>query len=166
MRRIFKSKFRLPSLTAAFVLMLGLGYLAGSVNGSNAALAQANTPAPVTTPGQAGAGNSQPVEDNETADGPQGAEPASGTAPEEDNQAALQAQAKITPDQAKQAALAKVPGTVVSANLEDENGKAVYTVIVTPSSGGSNQDVKVDAVTGNVVKVEAGDQEEGSNSEN
>jgi hypothetical protein len=70
-------------------------------------------------------------------------------------QAALQAKAKITADQAKAAALAKYPGaTVNKVELEDENGKVVYGVKLTDSSG-KQWDVKVDAGNGAVVSSES-----------
>jgi uncharacterized membrane protein YkoI len=70
--------------------------------------------------------------------------------------AELQAQAKITAEQSKTAALQKVSGTVQSVALEDENNKAVYKVVVKDSAG-KLQEVLVDAQTGVVVKVESPD---------
>ncbi len=181
MRNLFNTKFKLFGLTTAFVMMFGLAYMAGTISTSrNSAFAQSTTPGQTATPTQPATTNTQSATDTsaaETADGPEasepansatpeGTEPADSATPEVDNQAALQAQAKITPDQAKQAALAKVSGTAVSATLEDENGKTVYTVVVTPTGGGANQDVKVDASGGSVLKVEAGEQEDGGGSEN
>ena len=62
---------------------------------------------------------------------------------------------QISVEQAKQAALAAVPGTVLSAQLEDENGNVVYGVEVTTASG--TVDVKVDAGTAKVLSQEAGE---------
>ncbi len=191
MRNLYNTKFRLFGLITAFVMMFGLAYTAGTISISNhSAYAQATTPGQIAPPTQSATTNSQATTDNgafETADGPEAAEgpevagseaaeseaagpeasePANSTEAEVDNQAALQAQARITTDQATQAALAKVPGTAVSTTLEDENGKAVYSVVVTPTAGGANQDVKVDASSGSVLKVEAGEQEDGGDSEN
>jgi uncharacterized membrane protein YkoI len=81
--------------------------------------------------------------------------------------AELQAQAKITAEQGKTAALQKVSGTVQSVALEDENGKAVYNVVVKDSAS-KLQEVIVDAQTGVVVKVDspdAKDQNEGADTE-
>lgn len=167
MKNIFNNKFKVAGLVTAFVLLFGLAFLAGTVSNSrNAALAQSTTTTPgqttttVTpqpaTPNQSPAANPPPNDVNETADGPEGTEKAGGTQSDSDNQAALQAQAKITVEQAKQAALAKVPGTVVSATLEDENGKAVFNVVVTATAGGANQEVKINATDGTLLKVEAG----------
>jgi uncharacterized membrane protein YkoI len=73
--------------------------------------------------------------------------------------AALQAAAKISPDQAKQAALAAVPGTAGKVELENENGNVVYGVEVT--ANGTTTDVKVDAGNGSVLAKDA-DQNEGT----
>lgn len=68
---------------------------------------------------------------------------------------ALQSQAKITPDQAKAAALAQFPGaSVQKVELDNENGTVVYSVQLTDSSG-KGWDVKVDAGTGMVLRSEA-----------
>jgi hypothetical protein len=72
--------------------------------------------------------------------------------------AALQAAATISPDQAKQAALAAVPGTAGKVELESENGNVVYGVEVT--ANGTTTDVKVDAGNGSVLAKDA-DQNEG-----
>lgn len=177
MRNIFNNKFKVVGLATAVVMLFGLAFLAGTANNSrNAAFAQSTTTTPgqttttatpqPATPNQSPAANPPPNDVNDTADGPEGTEKAGATESDTDNQAALQAQAKITVEQAKQAALAKVPGTVVSAALEDENGKAVFNVLVTPTAGGANQEVKVNAADGTVLKVEAdGEQGDESGSE-
>ena len=75
--------------------------------------------------------------------------------PDAQEQAQLQVLAKITPDQAKQAALAVVPGTVTSVKLGDENGNLVYEVVI------GKVDVKVDAGNGKVLHQDtAGDENE------
>ena len=79
------------------------------------------------------------------------------------NQAELAKQAKITEDEAINTALEKVPGTVNEVELEDENGTMVYEIEVL-STDGTEQEVKVDAQTGEVIKVEAND--EGNDDEN
>ncbi|NJF24669.1 peptidase M4 [Thermococcus sp. Bubb.Bath] len=77
----------------------------------------------------------------------------------EDQEAkALQKLAKITPEQAKSAALTKVNGTVVKVSLEDENGYLVYSVEVKTSSG--INDVKVDAGNGKVLHIDKGAERE------
>ena len=67
---------------------------------------------------------------------------------------------RITAAQATAAALAAQPGTAGKAELEDEDGKSVYGVEVTAANG-TKYDVKVDANTGNVLKVEADEEDEG-----
>ena len=74
------------------------------------------------------------------------------------NQAKLAKQAKITEDEAINMALEKVPGTVNEIELEVENGTVVYEIEVL-STDGTEQEVKVDAQTGEVLKVEADDDE-------
>ena len=78
-----------------------------------------------------------------------------GCASEKQEQAELQAQAKITKDQAQQTALAKAPGgTVKEAELEKEKGKLIWSFdIATPDSKDITE-VNVDAITGDVVGVE------------
>lgn len=90
---------------------------------------------------------------------PQGKEGAE--IPDAQEQAQLQALARITPEQAKQAALAAVPGTVSSVKLGDENGSLVYEVII------GNTEVKVDAGNGKVLHQEAAgaDNEQGGENE-
>ncbi len=66
------------------------------------------------------------------------------------NDAALAALAKITPEQAKAAALAAVPGKAGAVELEDEDGNVVFGVEVTTADG-RTIDVKVDAGDGKVL---------------
>ena len=77
----------------------------------------------------------------------------------EGNDAALAALAKITPDQAKAAALAAVPGNAGQVELENEDGNVVFGVEVTTSAG-KVIDVKVDAGNGKVLAQEADDGDE------
>jgi len=55
----------------------------------------------------------------------------------------------ITPEHAQAIAMAAHPGTVIQTELDDENGQLVYSV---EFEGGV--DVKVDAITGQVLGVE------------
>ena len=73
--------------------------------------------------------------------------------------------AKITPDQAKKAALAEHPGTAGKVELEDEDGTAVYGVEITAADG-KKYDVKVDANTGKVLKSDANDNNEDNEGDN
>jgi uncharacterized membrane protein YkoI len=74
---------------------------------------------------------------------------------EKQEQAELQAKAKITKEQAQQTALAKAPGgTVKEAELEKEKGRLIWSFdIATPGSKDITE-VAVDATTGEVVSVE------------
>ena len=72
---------------------------------------------------------------------------------------ALEALATTTPDQARQAALAAVPGTAGNASLEEENGNVVYSVEVT--ANGTVTEVKVDAGNGSVLAKESAESESG-----
>lgn len=56
----------------------------------------------------------------------------------------LQSLATTTPEQARAAALAAVPGTAGAVELDNENGYVVYSVQVTGADG-NTVDVKVDA---------------------
>lgn len=86
-------------------------------------------------------------------------QPEAKEAPEAAEQPVDPAQAKITLDQAKQAALAKFPGgTVVSATLENEHGTLVWDVELTDANGAS-QEVAVDATSGQIVSAHAGETE-------
>jgi uncharacterized membrane protein YkoI len=92
------------------------------------------------------------------------------TAPEQNGQneadqsAALQSLAKISPDQARDAALAAVPGTADKVELDNENGNVVYSVTITDASG-AKTDVKVDAGNGSVLHKDSGDANERAGAE-
>jgi uncharacterized membrane protein YkoI len=73
-------------------------------------------------------------------------------------QAKLQQAAKITQQQATDAALKQVNGTVKKVELEDENGVVVYGVEIADATG-KTFDVKVDAASGVVTKSDNGDNE-------
>ncbi len=66
-------------------------------------------------------------------------------AKDQQESAQLQALAKITPQQAQQAAISTQPGTVASVQLENEDGNLVYTVAI------GQKEVKVDAGNGKVL---------------
>jgi uncharacterized membrane protein YkoI len=80
---------------------------------------------------------------------------AAGCMSEKQEQAELQAQAKISKEQAQQTALAKAPGgTVKEGELEKEKGKIIWSFdIATPDSKDITE-VGVDAITGEVLSVE------------
>ena len=67
----------------------------------------------------------------------------------------LQAKAKITKAEAKKVALAKVPkGKVKEGELEEENGKLVWSFDIASPGTKDITEVHVDAVTGEVVSIE------------
>jgi uncharacterized membrane protein YkoI len=76
---------------------------------------------------------------------------------DDQDQVTLAKQAKITEAESKTIALKQVPGTVTDVELEDEDGTVVYGVEV-QAKDGSKQDVKVNAQTGKIVKVDNGDE--------
>jgi hypothetical protein len=76
-----------------------------------------------------------------------------GCASEKQEQAEMQSQAKISKEQAQQTALTKAPGgTIKEAELENENGKLIWSFDITGSPGVT--EVNVDAITGDVVNTE------------
>lgn len=80
---------------------------------------------------------------------------AGGCATEKQEQAELQAQAKISKEQAQQTALAKVPnGTVKDGELEKEKGKLIWSFDISTPDSKDITEVAVDAITGDVVSVD------------
>ncbi len=71
----------------------------------------------------------------------------------------LAKQAKISPEEARQKALARVPGTVIESELDKEKGKVVYEFEIRDKDN-KTFDVLVDAKTGEIVGVEAEDEED------
>ena len=65
-------------------------------------------------------------------------------------QAALRKDAKISMEQAKKTALAKEPGKIQSKELEQENGKLIYSFDIRTKQG--IREVNVDAKNGNIVE--------------
>ena len=72
-----------------------------------------------------------------------------------ESKAAMQKEAKISMKKARGIALKKVPGKVASSELEREGGKLIYSfdIKATGTTSGVTE-VNVDAVTGEIVKVE------------
>ena len=69
--------------------------------------------------------------------------------------AKLMAQAKITKEQAQQAALAKVPnGMAKTGELEKEDGKLIWSFDIAVPDSKDIKEVAVDALTGSVLAVE------------
>ena len=68
---------------------------------------------------------------------------------------ALQAQAKVSKDDAQATALAKVPnGTVKECELEREHGRIIWSFALNTPDSKDITEVNVDAVTGDVVNIE------------
>jgi uncharacterized membrane protein YkoI len=67
----------------------------------------------------------------------------------------LQGRATISTDQARDAALAAVPGTADKASLDNENGFVVYRVEITGADGAAT-DVKADAGNGQRLAQDSG----------
>ncbi|MEZ0360928.1 MAG: PepSY domain-containing protein [Hydrogenobacter sp.] len=67
-------------------------------------------------------------------------------------------QAKISPQEATSSAKSQVGGDVLGYELEDEDGRLVYGVKLIKDA--EEYDVKVDANTGKVLKVEKEEEEE------
>jgi len=68
--------------------------------------------------------------------------------------AALPVGAKVSEEQAKQAALEKIPGEVTDATIEKKLGKMVWVIEIVAQNGGAEIDVLVDLVSGKVLGVE------------
>jgi uncharacterized membrane protein YkoI len=77
-----------------------------------------------------------------------------GCASEKGEQAEMQSRAKITKEQALQTALAKAPGgTVKEGELEQENGKLIWSFDLSTPGTRNTTEVNVDAITGDIVSV-------------
>ena len=146
---------RLTRLTAALAALAAL-----AVGGAALASAQGGG----SQPAQA------PAAEQERDDGEQNPTYRSSiTAPEQDlgseeaEAKALRSKATVTPDEARNAALAAVPGKAGEVELDNENGNVVYSVEVAKTDG-SQTDVKVDAGNATVLSQEA-DGEEGNDAE-
>lgn len=63
------------------------------------------------------------------------------------------AKSKITMEQARAIALKKAPGTVKSAELENEHGKLIYSFDIATSAK-TITEVNVDAMNGKIVAVQ------------
>lgn len=120
------------------------------------------------TGGQADPAQAPPAEADESQDpsytssvtAPEGDESQS----EADEATALEGLATITADQARDAALATVPGTAAEVELDNENGNVVWSVEVTMADG-METEVKVDAGNGDVLAQDVDDDSESGESE-
>jgi uncharacterized membrane protein YkoI len=74
---------------------------------------------------------------------------------EKQEQAQLQAQAKLSRDDAEKIALAKVPGGAIKeGELEKEKGKLIWSFDIAAPGAKDVTEVNVDAVSGEIVAVE------------
>ena len=72
-----------------------------------------------------------------------------------EEKAGLWARATLAPDSAIKIALARVPGgTISGAELEEEDGRLIYSFELKVAGKSGEEEVHVDAKTGEVVKVE------------
>jgi hypothetical protein len=70
------------------------------------------------------------------------------------SEAELRAQAKVSQDEATATALAKVPqGTIKSVELEQENGKLVWSFDIAKAGTKGVTEIMVDAITGKIVSL-------------
>ncbi len=157
--------------------LVAAGALTAVLVGGGASIAAASDRGSAPATHSAAAGEHEP--DGETADGPDGgpgseqedqdptftgtvAAPAEteqadgqeGAGSHDQEQAALQALATLTPQQAEDAALAAVPGTVTETDLDNENGWVVFSVEVNGSDG-TVTEVVIDAGSGAVLAQQA-----------
>jgi uncharacterized membrane protein YkoI len=145
---------RLKRILASIAIAGGLGVGAAGIA---AAATNASSPTPSGSTTGSGATDSQQQDPSYQS---------SVTLPEQANQSqadeakALEAAAKTSPDQARHAALAAVPGTTGNVSLDNEDGNVVYSVEVTDSNG-TVTDVKVDAGNGTVLAKDAPHNETG-----
>ena len=71
--------------------------------------------------------------------------------------AALKSQAKVSIEDARAAALKKVPGVIKEEELEKENGKLVYSFDIQATGQKDITEVQVSAIDGSIVSVEKED---------
>lgn len=104
--------------------------------------------------------NASSVQVPNTPDGPEAGEQseAAEAATEKAESAKLAPLAKVSQAAAEKAALAKVPGTVVTAELGDENGNVTWQVEV-KATDGTQHEVHVDAGNGAVLSAQVDDQD-------
>lgn len=68
---------------------------------------------------------------------------------------ALQSLAEITQEEAEEIALAKVNGTVTFSQLDEDDGRPVYEIVIQTDT--NMQEVHVDAITGDVLEIDVED---------
>lgn len=149
--------------SAVAVGLLGVGVLAGSVAGTGGALAQissgsAPSTAQVATTSAAATTQNAPSLVAQVATTPTpGSTQSTPTSPQKDNPGSSSITAKITQQQAEQAALGASPGnTIDHTSLQNQNGTPVYDVDFTNGGG-----VLINGDTGAVITIEAAGTDQG-----
>lgn len=72
-----------------------------------------------------------------------------------EDKAGLWTRARLAPDSAIKIALARVPGgTISDAELEEEDGRLIYSFEIKVAGKSGEEEVHIDATTGDVVKQE------------
>jgi uncharacterized membrane protein YkoI len=145
-----QAQVKTPDLTAPVAAVATQG-VTNNVEAAGTEVADATEAAGTEVADATEAAGTEVADATEAAKKPEVADP--------NEQANLQKAAKITQQQASDAALKQVSGTVKKVELEDENGVVVYGVEIVDANGKSF-DVKVDAATGNVTKADSGDNNE------
>ena len=150
------NKIRNPHARAALLAALGLllgGSLAGVARAQEPAKANAQVEAQEQVPYKSSI--QVPYDSTAKREGREAHKGHKGrTAGEQAEAARYQKLARITADQARSAALAKVPGTAKTVRLVNDKGNLVYGVRVMNSAG--KRWVKIDAGNGNVLQVKEG----------
>ncbi len=78
-----------------------------------------------------------------------------GCATEKEQEAKLEAKAKVTKAEAERIALAKVPGgTIKEAGIEKEKGKVIWSFDIATPGTQDITEVAVDAMTGDVLAID------------
>lgn len=137
--------------------LIAAGVLTVAIVGGGASIAAASPSAPATAGSSTSTGSQQDENDptiTGTVQAPAEQADGSETGSEAAEDAALKSLATVTPDQATQAALAAVPGTVGQVELGNENGFVVYDIEVTDSNG-TVTEVTVDAGNASVLAQQA-----------
>ena len=148
-------KFKIAAVAVPFATLTAIT-IAFAISGKPKTEAGELQPTSVSAP------TAKQLNKNEKADSRKAVE---GNDGEEDDDAPIAA--KITPEQAKVAALTVQPGVATKTELENEDGKPVYGVDITATDK-QKYEVEVDGNTGKVLKIgiEKDDEGDGDGEEN
>jgi uncharacterized membrane protein YkoI len=79
----------------------------------------------------------------------------------QEEQAGLIARARLSPEQAREKALAAMPGgQIVESEIEEEDGRLIYSFDVKISGQDGHSEVEIDAMTGAVLSPESDDDDD------